>query len=78
LYGGEGLDTSAGSYGGAVEGCSGTGEVELAIEGPVLEEAINEASVEDVPGSRGVYYWNEIGGCVVEVFAVESEDASLP
>ena len=33
----EGVDAASGSYGCAVEGGSGAGEVELAIEGPVLK-----------------------------------------
>jgi hypothetical protein len=31
------LDTASGSGGGAVERCGGTGEIELALQGPILE-----------------------------------------
>ena len=50
----EGVDAAAGADGGAVEGGGGAGEFELAVEGPVLEERVDEAGVEDVAGTGGV------------------------
>ena len=72
---GYGLDGSAGAYGGAVEGCGCAGEVELAGEGPVLEEAVDEAGVKDVSGAGGVEDGDVVGGSVVEGVAVVGEDA---
>ena len=71
----EGLDGSAGSYGGAVEGGGGASEVELLVEGPALEETEDEAGVKDVSGSGGIEYGDAVGGGEVEVVAVPGEDA---
>ena len=71
----EGLNASASADCGAVE-CGGcAGEFELAVEGPVLEEAVDEGGVEDVAGSGGVDDGDAEGGGVEEVLAVEGEDA---
>src|SRR5271154_6860594 len=71
----EGVDASASSDGGAVEGGGGAGELELAVEGPVLEERVDEAGVEDVAGAGGVDYGDAEGGDVEEMVAVEGEDS---
>ena len=71
----EGVDASAGSDGGAVEGGGCAGELELAVEGPVLEESVDEAGVEDVAGAGGVDYGDAEGGDVEETVAVEYEDS---
>src|SRR5580704_3442650 len=73
----EGLDSASGSYGSAVEGGGGAGEVELAFEGPVLQEAVDEACVEDVSGSGGVEDWDAVGGGMEELVAVPGEDTVL-
>ena len=57
----ERADASACSYGGAVESSGCAGEFELAIQRPVLQECIDEASVEDVAGAGGVDYWDAKG-----------------
>jgi len=74
---GDGLDSAASAYGGAVECCGSAGEVELAIELPVLEEAVDEAGVKDVAGAGGVDDRDEEGAGVVEAATVEGEDSSL-
>jgi hypothetical protein len=61
----------------AVESSSGTGEVELAVERPVLQEAVDEAGVEDVASAGGVDDGDAIGGGGVEVPTVPSDDALL-
>ncbi len=71
----ERVDASTGSYGGAVEGGGGAGEFQLTGQGPVLEEGVDEACVEDVAGAGGVDDRNAEGRDVDEVFAVEGEDA---
>ena len=71
----EGVDAAASADSGAIEGCGGAGELELAVEGPVLEERIDEAGVEDVAGAGGVDYRDTVGGGVAEPGAVEGEDA---
>ena len=73
----DGADAAAGSGGGAVE-CGGcAGEVELAVEGPALQQGVDEAGVEDVAGAGGVCDGNMIGGAGVELGAVPGEDALL-
>ena len=71
----EGVDASAGSDGGAVEGGGCASELELAIEGPVMEKRVDEAGVEDVAGTGGVDYGDAKGGDVEETVAVEGEDS---
>ncbi len=71
------MDAAAGAYGGAVQGGCGTGEFQLAVEGPVLEETVDEAGVEDVAGTGGVDYGDAVGGGVEELLSVEGEDALL-
>ena len=71
----EGVDAASSSYGSAVEGRCGAGEVELAIEGPVLKQAVDEASVEDVSGSSCVEDGDAIRGGVEELVAVPGQDA---
>jgi len=71
-------DASAGSYGGAVESSGGAGEFELAIEGPVLQQSIDEACVEDVAGPGGVDYWDAEGWDVEQAGAVEGQHSFGP
>jgi hypothetical protein len=76
VFGGfDGLDAAAGADRHAVEGGGGAGEVELAREGPALEETVDEAGVEDVAGSGGVGDRDTVGGGLVEMLAVPGEDA---
>ncbi len=71
----DGLNGSASAYGGAVESCGGAGEVELAIEGPSLEEAVDESCVEDVSCTGGIDYRDAVCGGVVELLAIPGDDA---
>src|SRR6266851_4613952 len=75
LDGCDGLDTAAGADGGAVEGGGGAGEIELALKGPALQEAVDEAGVKNVSGAGGVNGLNVEGGCVVELRSVPGQDA---
>ena len=75
LDGGDGVDAGAGAEGGAVEGGGGAGEIELAGQGPALQEAVDEGGVEDVSGARGVDRLDVEGGGVVELRTVPGEDA---
>jgi len=74
----EGLNAAPGSDRHAVQGGSGAGEVELAFEGPILKQAVDEPGVEDISGSGGIDYGDAVGGGVVKVFAVPCEDAIGP
>jgi len=75
LDGGDGLDAGAGAEGGAIEGSGGAGEIELAGQGPALQEGVYEGGVEDVSGASGVDRLDAEGGGVVELRAVPGEDA---
>src|SRR5260370_28580602 len=75
LDGGDGLDARAGAKGGAVKGGGGAGEIELALQGPALQEAVDEAGVKNVSGAGGVNGLNVEGGCVVELRSVPGQDA---
>jgi hypothetical protein len=70
-----GFDVASGAYGGAVEGGGGAGEVELTLEGPVLEHAVDEACVEGVSGAGSVLDGYMEGGGVVEGGSVIGQDA---
>ena len=71
----DGADAAAGAVGRAVECGGGTGEVELAVERPVLEQTVDEAGVEDVAGAGGVGDGDAVGGAWMELLAVPGEDA---
>jgi len=73
----EGMDAATGADGSAVEGSGGAGELELAVEGPVLEQRVDEAGVEDVAGAGSIANGNAEGGSVEELLTVEGEDAFL-
>jgi len=70
LDGIDGLDAAAGAEGGAVEGGGGAGEIELAGQGPALQEAVDEAGVKNVAGAGGVHWLDVEGGSVVELRAI--------
>lgn len=72
LDGVDGLDAAAGAEGGAVEGGGGAGEIELALQGPALQEAVDKTSVENVSGTGGVNRLHAKSGCVVELRPVPS------
>ena len=74
---GVGADIASGADGGAVEGGGGAGEVELAFQGPALEQAVDKAGVEDVSGSGGVDGGDAVGGGVMHLGAVPGEDAAF-
>ena len=72
---GDGLNAAAGSGGAAVEGGGGAGEIQLTGERPALEQAVDEAGVEDVSSAGGIDHGYLVGGGVVELAAVPGEDA---
>ncbi len=69
------MDAAASAGGGAVQCRGGAGEFELAVEGPIVEQRVDEAGVEDVASAGGVDDGDAEGGGVEELFAVEGEDA---
>ena len=73
----ERADAATGTDCGAVEGSSGAGKFQLAVEGPVFEQSIDEAGVEDVAGAGGVDDGDAKSRSVKELFPVEGEDAFL-
>ena len=73
----ERADAAAGADSGAVECSSGASKFQLAVEGPVFEQSVDEAGVEDVAGAGGVDDGDAKGRSVKELFAVEGEDAFL-
>src|SRR6266849_8133493 len=75
FYAFDGLDAAAGAEGGAVEGGGGAGEIKLAGQGPALQEAVDEAGVENVSGAGGVDRLHAKGGGVVELGVVPGQDA---
>jgi hypothetical protein len=50
----DGRDVAACSDGRAVERCGGASEFKLALGGPILQECIEKAGVEDVSGAGGI------------------------
>ena len=64
------VDAGASAEGGAVEGGGGTGEIELALQGPALQEPVDEAGVKNISGAGGVYRQHAKGGGVMELRAV--------
>ena len=60
-------DAAACSGAGAVQRSSGAGKVELAIERPILQEAVDEAGVKDIAGAGGVDDRHAIGGTGMEI-----------
>src|SRR5713226_4895707 len=71
----DGLDAAAGADGGAVEGGGGAGEIELALQGPTLQEPVNEACVKNVSGAGGVNGLHAKSGGVVELRPVPGQYA---
>jgi len=68
------VDAGAGAEGGAVEGGGGASEIELAGQGPALQEGVDEGGVEDVSGAGSVDGIDAEGGGVVELRSVPGED----
>src|SRR5580698_8288879 len=64
LDGRQRLDASAGADAGAVQRGCGAGKVELARQGPALQQTVDKAGVEDVAGAGGVHYVHLIGADV--------------
>src|SRR5947209_1921161 len=75
LDGCDGLNAAAGAEGGAVEGGGSAGEIELALQGPHLQESINEAGVKNVSGAGSVNRLDAKSGGVVELLSVPGQDA---
>ena len=72
LDGIDGLDAAAGADGGAVEGGGSAAEIELALQGPALQETVDEASVKNVSGAGGVKRLDAERRCVVETRPIPS------
>src|SRR5258708_27239886 len=75
LDGVDGLNAAAGADSGAVEGGGGAGEIELALQGPALQESIDKASVKDVSGAGGVNGLDSKRGGVVELLSVPGQNS---
>src|SRR5437879_13806854 len=75
LDGVDGLDPATGADGGAVEGGGGAGEIELALQGPPLEQTVNKAGVKNVSGARGVHCLDAKSGGVMELLPVPGKNA---
>lgn len=78
LDGFNGLNPASGSGRGAIQGGSGAGEVELALDRPVLQETVDEAGVEDVSGPGGVNYGHRVGRQLVQLSAIPGQYAIVP
>src|SRR5579871_1980158 len=74
----KGLDSASSSHGRAVQGGGGAGEIELAVQGPVLQQAIDEARMEDITSSSSVEHRDEISGGVLKLVAVPRQDTVVP
>lgn len=75
LDGVDGVDAAAGADGGAVEGGSGAGEIELALQGPILQEAVDEAGVKNVSGAGSVHCLDAKSSGVMELLPVPGQNA---
>src|SRR6266704_2410211 len=75
LDGVDGLDAAEGADGGAVERGGGTGEIELARQGPTLQEPVNKARMKNVTSAGGVHRLNSKCRGVVEARAVPGQNA---
>jgi hypothetical protein len=75
LDGCDGLDATAGADGGAVERGRGAGEIELPLQGPALQEPVDEARVKNVSGAGSVNRLHAKSGGVVELRSVPSQYA---
>src|SRR5712664_2343470 len=75
LDGRDGLDAAAGADGGAVERGRGTGEIELPLHRPALQESVNKARVKNVSGAGGVNGLHAKSGGVVELRPVPGQYA---
>src|SRR6266702_4463224 len=75
LDGFDGLDATAGADGGAVERGGGAGKIELARQGPTLQESVNKARMKNVSGAGGVNRLHTKSGCVMELRSVPGQNA---
>jgi hypothetical protein len=50
----DGLNATPGANCGTIQGSRGAPEIELPLERPVLQQAIDKAGVEDVSRARGI------------------------
>lgn len=69
-----GLDAAAGADGGAVESGGGASEVKLSLQGPALQEAVDEASVENVSSAGGVNGLDAKRSGVMELLPVPGQN----
>ena len=71
------LDAATSADASAVERSGGTGEFELVLKGPALQQTIDKTGVKDIAGSRCVRNFHAIGRGIVEFGAIPREYPSL-
>src|SRR5260370_14952205 len=71
----DGLYSAAGADGGAVERGGGAGKIELALQGPALQEPVNKTGVKNVSGASSVNGLDAKRGGVVELRTVPRQYA---
>src|SRR5258708_4525082 len=71
----DGLDSATGADGGAIERGGGAGEIELPLQMPALQEAVDEARVKNVSGAGGVDGLDAKSGGIVELRPVPGQYA---
>src|SRR6202171_1264262 len=69
------LEAAESADGGAIEGSGGAGEVELALQGPALQEPIDKARVKNVSCAGGVNRLDAKRSGVVELLSVPGQYA---
>src|SRR5260370_1792644 len=75
LDGVHGLNAAAGADGGAVEGGGGAGKIELALQGPALQEPVNKSRMKNISGTSGVNRLHAKSTGVVELRPVPCQYA---
>ena len=73
----ERADATSSAHRSAVEGSGGAGKFQLTVEGPVIQESVDEAGVEDVACTSGIDYGDAEGWGVEELSSVEGENTFL-
>src|SRR5260370_7156323 len=74
----DGLDSSTGADGGAIERGGGAGEIELPLQMPALQESVDEARVKNVSRAGGVNRLHAKSGGVVELRPIPGQYAFFP
>src|SRR5712692_7435887 len=73
LDGVDGVNSAAGADCGAVERGRGTGKIELALQGPALQESVDKTCVKNVSGAGGVNGLHAKSGGVMELRAIPGQ-----